>query len=80
MMEILKCESGLRQFSEQGVLTHFNKNFTFDTGIAQINSIHESEAMELGFDINTVEGNLAMAKVILYKYGYDAWVCHRGID
>lgn len=76
MVRIIECESSFRQFNSRGgVLTNFNKNKTFDVGIMQINSIHEPEALEKGFDLNTPEGNVAMARVIYDRDGKDAWVC-----
>jgi hypothetical protein len=56
------------------VLTRVNKNGSLDIGIAQINDkTWGAQATSLGYDLYTKEGNEAMAKFILSKYGTKPW-------
>jgi hypothetical protein len=46
-----------------------------DIGILQINKFyHEEDAIKLGFDIYTIDGNLGFAKALYQKYGDAPWV------
>ena len=67
------CESGGRQFNSKGkVLISPTK----DKGILQINSkIHEKNALKMGHDINTLEGNLAYGWWLYQHGGLKHWVC-----
>ncbi len=47
---------------------------TQDVGVLQINQVHWPEAERLGLDVkNSVEDNLAMAKIVKSRQGYKAW-------
>ena len=73
LAEIAKCESNFRQYDAKGaILTGVvNKG---DIGIMQINKYYNGEnAEKLGYDIYTIEGNLAYAKVLYKKFGTDPW-------
>jgi hypothetical protein len=73
MRAIAHCESGTRQYDE-GNKPLKSKLGTDDVGIFQIHiPIWEKEAIKLGYDINTVEGNVLMAKHILNTQGHSAW-------
>ena len=72
MKAMFTCESGLRQFNDDGSLL---VSRTEDLGIAQINLIWWDKAAELGYDITTLYGNLMFAKYILDTQGLGAWSC-----
>lgn len=73
MLRIAECESGVRHFLANGEVI---RSHTSDSGLYQVNDIWLPEAKRLGLDINTVEGNIAMAKHIKEVQGLSAWVCY----
>src|SRR3990167_1623478 len=71
MLKIAKCESGLKQFDEEGeVITN---PFSRDYGIYQINYRWLPKAKALGFDVMTIEGNVKMAKWLYNNGGLNHW-------
>jgi hypothetical protein len=73
LAEIARCESTFRQLGKNGepIKGIVNKG---DIGVMQINKYyHEEDALELGHDIYTLEGNLEFAKILYKKYGTDPW-------
>lgn len=73
LAEIAMCESTFRQYDSNGeVLTgKVNKS---DVGVMQINRYYHLErAKKLGFDLNTVEGNMAFAKKLYKSEGTKPW-------
>ncbi len=73
LVEIAKCESEFRQFDANGkpLLGTVNKG---DVGVMQINKYyHADKAEELGFDLETVEGNMAYAKYLYNREGVQPW-------
>ncbi len=73
LIEIAYCESRFRQLDNDGNAIKSNKGSSA-TGVMQIMaSIHEDEAEKLGFDINTLEGNVGFAKYLYDKYGTKPW-------
>lgn len=74
LAEIAKCESTFRQFDSKGNVIKGKVN-SGDIGVMQINKYyHEEDAVKLGFDIYTIDGNLGYAKWLYGKYGSDPWV------
>ena len=74
LAEISKCESTFRQFGSNGKVIRGMVN-SDDIGLMQINKYyHEEDAVKLGFDIYTIDGNLQYAKWLYGKYGSDPWV------
>lgn len=73
-LEILAhCESGGRQFDENGKLIHGEQVYS-DIGKWQINFlIHNGKALELGLDLTTAEGNEAYARFLLKTEGLRPW-------
>lgn len=70
---IAHCESGDRQFNENGTILRGAAN-PYDVGRYQINAIHwEEEANKLGIDVYTEKGNEAMALYIYKKFGTKPW-------
>jgi len=74
---IAKCESGIRQFNEDGSVLI---SATSDIGLFQVNQVHWDTAKEMGIDINTVDGNIAYAKFLKEQNGTRDWFmskhCH----
>ena len=74
MAEVIKCESRFRQFNADGTAFRGLVN-NQDVGIAQVNEYyHAKRAKKLGYDIYTVEGNLAYAKLLYQEEGTDPWI------
>ncbi len=73
LAEIAKCESEFRQFDKKGnVIRGIVDND--DIGLMQINErYHLDTAKKLGYDIHTVEGNMAYAKYLYEKSGSKPW-------
>ncbi len=76
MATIAGCESRFRQFDENGrVLKNPNSSAS---GVMQImSSIHKREAARLGYDIYTLEGNLAYARHLYRNEGTRPWNASR---
>jgi hypothetical protein len=79
LKRIASCESWgdpnkePREFLPDGSVLHGETN-PDDIGLAQINlPIWGPQALKLGFDIYSYEGNLKMAKWIFDKYGSNPW-------
>jgi len=75
MFDIVRCESGFKQFDRVGgILT----SPTNDVGIMQINlKTWADEALNMGIDIYTLNGNIEMGKHILKVQSKTAWVCYK---
>ncbi len=74
LAEIAKCESRFHQFDSKGRVVRGEVN-SDDIGILQINKFyHEEDAIKLGYDIYTIDGNLGYAKYLYEKYGDAPWV------
>lgn len=73
LAEVAKCESRFRQYDKDGNVLRGVEN-SLDKGVMQINShFHEDDAMELGYDIDTLEGNTAYGRYLYEKYGLKPW-------
>lgn len=71
--KIAFCESTLRQFNEDGSVLHGVHNPS-DVGVFQINEkFHLAKSRELGYDIYTIDGNIAYAMYLLKKEGSRHW-------
>jgi hypothetical protein len=80
LKHITSCESWgdpnkePREFGPDGKVLHGYPN-PQDIGLGQINLPTWGEkAKELGFDLNTYDGNLGMSKWIFDHYGWKPWV------
>jgi len=74
LVDIARCESQFRQVDAKGNILRgtINKG---DLGVMQINEYyHADKAAELGFDLKTVDGNLAYAKYLYNKEGVQPWI------
>lgn len=80
-IEISKCESGVRQYDENGTVLRGKVN-PKDVGLFQISETYWlDDANKLGYNIYEVEGNISMTKYIYEKQGFEAWrasnSCHK---
>ena len=74
LAEIARCETRFRHYDRAGEVLRgaIDRN---DVGIMQVNErYHLKRAETEGFDIYSLEGNLAYAKYLYHKEGSDPWV------
>jgi hypothetical protein len=74
LVAIAGCESSFRQYDADGNLLRglVNKG---DIGIMQINEYyHADKAKTLGFDLTTIDGNMAYAKYLYEQEGTKPWI------
>lgn len=73
LAEIARCESGFVHFTDSGKVLRGIKDSN-DIGVMQINErFHLAQAKKLGYDIYSIEGNMAYAKYIYEKDGAAPW-------
>ncbi len=73
LAEIAKCESRFRQVNKDGSVLRGEANKS-DVGLMQVNEYYHGEkAVDLGFDLTTINGNLAYAKYLYDKEGTRPW-------
>ncbi len=73
LAEISRCESTFRQVDKNGEVLRGRVNKS-DLGLMQVNTYYHGErASDLGFDLMTVDGNLAYAKYLYNKEGTQPW-------
>jgi hypothetical protein len=73
MIEVARCESKFRQFTDSGNVLRGGSGGQM-VGVYQFfDRYHESLAYDLGFDIETLEGNLAYARHVYEIEGTDPW-------
>jgi len=74
LLQIAMCESSLRHYDADGEVLKGKIN-SADIGLMQINTkYHAEKATELGFDLNTPEGNMQYAKWLYDKEGGQPWI------
>lgn len=74
MAEISKCESHYRQFENDGSIFRGKVNDQ-DVGAMQINEYyHKDRATKLGYNLRTLEGNMAYARLLYQEQGGQPWV------
>lgn len=74
MAIISQCESHFRQFEKDGSVYRGKQN-SQDVGVMQINEYyHLKTSQKLGYDIHTLEGNMAYARYLYEKEGTAPWV------
>ena len=74
MIEIAKCESGLRQFDWRGNALRGGMGSKM-VGVFQIHAdVHRETADLMGLDIDTLEGNIAYARRLYDKEGTGPWI------
>jgi len=73
LIEIARCESGFAQYDANMSVIRGKVNDQ-DVGIMQINEkYHLEKSHSLGYDIYSVEGNLAYAKYMYEREGAQPW-------
>lgn len=73
LVEIARCESTFRQYGPDGRVIRGLVN-SADVGVMQINEkYHAEDAVKLGVDIYSIEGNIAYAKHLYDKFGTSPW-------
>ena len=73
LVDVARCESTFRQYDSKGNVIRGLVNRA-DVGVMQINEIyHGPEAEREGYDIYTVQGNVAFAKHLYEKFGTSPW-------
>ncbi len=73
LVEIARCESTFSQIDKEGKVIRGRVN-SADVGVMQINEkYHSVKAEELGYDLHTIDGNIAFAKYLYEKYGVKPW-------
>lgn len=78
MIDIARCESNTRQFDESGGVLRGAVN-PQDVGLFQINERYWlAKSKELGFDIYTPRGNIAMALWLYKTRGTKDWGASKG--
>lgn len=70
LVEIAQCESQQRQFTSNGSVL---VSPTSDKGYFQINQVHFKEALAMGYNLDTEEGNIRYALYLYGKYGTQPW-------
>ena len=73
MADIANCESQFHQFNSDGSVLHGGYRDRM-IGIFQIAPMHESEAEAHGFDLDTITGNMAYAKLLYDQNGTSPWL------
>ena len=73
MIEIARCESKFRQFTDSGNVLRGGSSGGMIGVFQFFESIHAEYAKELGFDIATLEGNLGYAKHVYETEGAVPW-------
>ncbi len=74
MVEIARCESKFRQFDSSGNPLQ-GIQVSEDTGVLQVNkTYHLKRAEKLGYDIDTLAGNMGYSRLLQSEQGYWPWV------
>jgi hypothetical protein len=77
MVEIARCESTFRQFDPETGRPLKNPESSA-TGVLQLMaSYHREPAKEMGYDIDTLEGNLAYGEMLYQEQGTTPWNASR---
>lgn len=77
MVAVAKCESRFRHYDANGNVLK-NRQGTSATGVLQIMaSYHREAARDLGYDIDTLEGNLGYARHLYESNGTRDWEASR---
>lgn len=77
MVQVGKCESQYRQFNSNGEVLRGVVD-SDDTGVFQINKrYHLADAKNLGYDIETIEGNIKYARHLYDREGLQPWKASR---
>jgi hypothetical protein len=74
LVDVAYCESKFTQYNRDGSVLRGRVN-PADVGVMQINEkYHAVTAVRLGYNIYSLEGNMAYARYLYENYGTDPWV------
>ncbi len=73
MIEIARCESNFRQFTDGGTVLRGGDSGGMIGVFQFFESIHDTPAKALGLDLATLEGNVAYAKHLYTEQGTAPW-------
>jgi hypothetical protein len=74
MIDIARCESRFRHTDKYGNVLR-GELTPKDVGVMQINEgYHLTDSKKLGFNIHTLEGNMAYARYLYEKQGARPWL------
>lgn len=74
MIDIARCESRFRQTDKNGNVIRGEVN-SLDVGVMQINEkYHLEDSKKLGYNIYTIDGNMAYARYLYEKEGARPWI------
>ncbi len=73
MIEIARCESNFRQFTDSGSVLRGGLGGGMIGVFQFFESIHTTPAKAVGFDISTLEGNLGYAQHLYKMQGTTPW-------
>lgn len=77
LQEVARCESRFRQYDSTGRPLR-NMHGSSATGVMQImSSVHRDTALHLGYDIDTLEGNMGYARYLYERNGTRDWNASR---
>jgi len=69
----MKCESNLKP----DAVNNSNSNGSVDSGLAQLNSTHNSRIAKLGLKVFDPEDNMTFARLLFEESGWVPWVCKK---
>lgn len=72
MIDVARCESGLKQFNDNGSVLADHVYGTH-VGLFQIWNRYDADAKKRGMDIYTAKGNIAYALYLYSKNGTRDW-------
>lgn len=73
LQKVAFCESSYRHFNKDGTVRRGLVN-SHDVGVMQINELyHAKEAKALGYDLETIDGNVAFARHLYEREGSRPW-------
>ena len=77
LIQVARCESQFRQTDSKGNILHGTVD-PRDIGVMQINEHYQGQAAQaLGFDLDTLAGNVAFAKALYAKSGTEPWTASK---
>lgn len=77
MAKVAYCESTHRQYNTNGTVLR-GKVDNADVGVMQINErYHKKTADKAGYDLHTIEGNMAFARALYNEQGVQPWSASR---
>lgn len=73
LVRIAGCESRFRHYKNGEVIRGEGNNF--DVGVMQVNEMYHLEtSKKLGYDIHTLDGNVAYARYLFEREGAKPWM------